>query len=43
MNIFHLMKLVNTMDDLTENVRNDLWVSMISEISPEGHLAFLED
>ena len=43
MNISHLMKLVNTIDDLTENERNDLWVSMISEISPEVHLVFLED
>ena len=43
MNISHIMKLVNTIDDLTENERNDLWVSMISEINPEVHLVFLED
>jgi hypothetical protein len=41
--ISKLMKLVNPIDNLTENVRNDLRISMFSEISPKVHLVVLED
>ena len=41
MHISKLMKLVNVIDDLTENVRNDLRISMFSEISSKVHLVVL--
>ena len=43
MHISKLMKLVNAIDDLTENVSNDLRISMLSEISSKVHLVVLED
>ena len=42
MHISKLMKLVNTIYDLTENVKNDLRISMFSEISPKVHWWFLK-